>query len=201
MKKIFTLFLIVSFVFGLSACGTGEAVLPTTDTSEPAACRIYECDYKSLNLNTKITTTIDGTDITISGNVFRLLTDPLTVKDSDGNVMGYAGDAYGIISQDDHGIYVGDTFEINMCGNVDFLGNSYELKDSQGNVVATAEFNTFNTKGTIVDTNGVLIAKYSSGALRNDYTVAIYDNAICSDMAILMIMASYVSDYQADSKK
>jgi hypothetical protein len=33
----------------------------------------------------------------------------------------------------------------------------------------------------------------------NDYTVTIYDNNICSDMSILMIVASYVSDYMADN--
>ena len=69
------------------------------------------------------------------------MTDPLTVKDSKGNVLGYAGDVYGFISQDDHGIYIGEEFDVNMCGNIDLFGESYELKDSDGKTVATVEFN------------------------------------------------------------
>lgn len=55
-----------------------------------------------------------------------------------------------------------------------------------------------NTGGSIRDTKGNLIATYSSSYFMNDYTVTIYDNDICSDMSILMIVASYVSDYMAD---
>ena len=194
MKRILSLLFAISMVVSLSACGSVTNTETTTETS-----RVYECDYKSLNINTKITTTLDGEEISIVGNIFRLLTDPLTVKDSKGNVLGYAGDAYGIISQDDHGIYIGDSFDVNMCGNVDLLGESYKLKDSEGNVVGTAEFNMSNTGGNIKDVNGNLIAKYSSALFMNDYTVTIYDNDVCSDMSILMIVASYVSDYKADS--
>lgn len=181
-------------VVNLSACGSTASTETKNETG-----RVYECDYKSLNLNTKITTVLDGEEISISGNIFRLLTDPLTVKDSEGNVLGYAGDVYGIISQDDHGIYIGDSFDINMCGNVDLWGESYELKDSEGSVVGTVEFNMSNTGGSIKDTNGNLIAVYSSALFMNDYTVTIYDNDVCSDISILMIVASYVSDYKADS--
>ena len=191
-KKIFALFMIL-LISCLTACGTVADV--TTKAS-----RIYECDYKSLNINTKITTTIDGEEISIVGNIFKLLTDPLTVKDSKGNVLGYAGDAYGIISQDDHGIYIGEEFDVNMCGNVDLWGESYKLKDAEGNIVGTVEFNMSNTGGSIKDVNGNLVATYSSVLFMNDYTVTIYDNDVCSDMSILMIVASYVSDYKADSK-
>lgn len=191
MKKFFTLFLITVLAANLLACGV---YIP--ETTEEG--RVYECDYKTLNLNTAISTMYNGEEITISGNIFWLLEDPLTVKDSRGNVIGYAGDAYGIIEQDDHGIYVGNNFEVNMCGNFEMFGNSYIIKDSQGNIVANAEFDAFNTSGKITDINDNLIAVYSSGIWFNDYTVTIYNNDICSDLAILMIMASYVSDYKAD---
>lgn len=194
MKRILSLLVSILMIVNLTACGGTTNTGTTTKTG-----RVYECDYKSLNINTKITTTLDGEEISISGNIFRLLTDPLTVKDSKGNVLGYAGDAYGIISQDDHGIYIGDSFDINMCGNVDLWGESYKLKDSEGNVVGTVEFNMSNTGGNIKDVNGNLIATYSSALFMNDYTVTIYDNDVCSDMSILMIVASYVSDYKADS--
>lgn len=194
MKKILSLLVAILMIANLTACGVTESTSTNIETG-----RVYECDYKSLNINTKITTTLDGEEISIVGNIFRLLTDPLTVKDSKGNVLGYAGDAYGIISQDDHGIYIGDSFDVNMCGNVDLWGESYKLKDSEGNVVGTVEFNMSNTGGNIKDANGNLIAKYSSVLFMNDYTVTIYDNDVCSDMSILMIVASYVSDYKADS--
>lgn len=201
MKRITAFLLITLMLFHLSACGSYDSVNyeSVSTESETETGRVYECDYKSLNLNTKITTTYDGSEISISGNIFRLLTDPLTVTDSDGNTIGYAGDAYGVIEQDDHGIYVDDNFEINMCGNFDVWGNSYRLKDSEGNIVANADFNMSNTYGSIKDTDGNLIATYSSMIGMNDYTVTIYDNDICSDMSILMIVASYVSDYKADN--
>jgi len=192
MRKYLSVLLIVLLVINLVACGDVET---NTDNG-----RIYKCDYKSLNLNTKITTTYNGNEITISGNILKILTDPLTVKDSTGNVIGYAGDVFGFISQDDHGIYVDNTFEINMCGNVDLWGESYKLKDGNGNVVGTVEFNVTNTSGSIVDTSGNLIATYSSPLMANDYTVTIYDNNVCSDLAILMIMSSYVSDFKADAR-
>lgn len=190
MKRILSLLVVVLMIVGLTACGSAT----NAETG-----RVYKCDYKSLNINTKITTTLNGEEISIVGNIFTFLTDPLTVKDSKGNVLGYAGDAYGIISQDDHGIYIGDKFDINMCGNVDLWGESYKLKDSEGNIIATVEFNAWNTRGSIEDTEGNLIATYSSSPIMNDYTVTIYDNSVCSDMSILMIMASYVSDYMADN--
>ena len=198
MKKILSTLLIFTMILNMTACSTY-----TNDTSvkDNDSVRIYEHDYKIISLNTEITTTYNDTEITISGDIFRLLVDPLTIKDSDGNVLGYAGDVYGFISQDDHGIYVDDNFEINMCGNIDFLGESYELKDSNGTVVGYAAFNMNSTRGEITDINGNLISKYSSKLLANDYTVTIYDNEVCSDMAILMIIASYVSDFQADRKK
>ena len=193
MKKILSLLIAIMIIVNLSACGS---VANTEINNETG--RVYKCDYKSLNINTKITTILNGEEIIIVGNIFRLLTDPLTVKDSKGNVLGYAGDVYGFISQDDHGIYIGEEFDVNMCGNVDLFGESYELKNSDGETIATVEFNMSNTGGSIRDIKGNLIATYSSSYFMNDYTVTIYDNDICSDMSILMIVASYVSDYMAD---
>ena len=193
MKKILSLLIVIMIIVNLSACGSVANTEINTKTG-----RVYKCDYKSLNINTKITTILDGEEISISGNIFRLLTDPLTVKDSNGNILGYAGDVYGFISQDDHGIYIGEEFDVNMCGNIDIFGESYELKNSDGETVAAVEFNMSNTGGSIRDTKGNLIAVYSSSYFMNDYTVTIYDNDICSDMSILMIVASYVSDYMAD---
>lgn len=201
MKRILSFLIAILIILNLSACGSSDVVKNNENVNienDVKTERIYKCDYKSANINTKITTTINGEEIIISGNIFTLLTDPLTVKDSKGNILGYAGDVYGFISQDDHGIYINKEFDINMCGNVDLFGESYELKNQNEETVATAEFNMSSTGGSIVDVNGNLIAEYSSSFLMNDYTVTIYDNTVCSDMSILMIVASYVSDYMAD---
>lgn len=201
MKRILSILITILIIFNLSACESSDVVKNNKNVNienDVKTERIYKCDYKSANINTKITTTINGEQIVISGNIFKLLTDPLTVKDSEGNILGYAGDIYGFISQDDHGIYINKEFDINMCGNVDLFGESYELKNQNGDTVATVEFNMSNTSGNITDVNGNLIAEYSSIPFMNDYTVTIYDNTVCSDMSILMIVASYVSDYMAD---
>ena len=194
MRKFLVYFgFMLSAICFLVACGSKNS-----SNSKEKDCRIYECDYKTLNLNTKITTTFNDEEISISGNVFRLFTDPLTVKNKNDEIIGYAGDVYGFISQDDHGIYIGEEFDVNMSGNVDLFGESYTLKNENGEVVGNVSFNTFNTYGTIKDTNDNIIAEYVSSYFFNDYTVTIYENDICSDLSILMIVGSYVSDYQAD---
>ena len=193
-KKIFLMVIaMLSIIILLIGCGKNE--LNSDNNKE---IRVYECDYKSLNLNTKITTTMNNEEITISGNIFRLLTDPLTVKNKDGEIIAYAGDVYGFISQDDHGIYIGEEFDVNMCGNIDLFGETYDLKNENGDIIGDVSFNTFNTYGTIKDIDDNIIAIYNSSYFFNDYTVTIYDNDVCSDLSILMIIGSYVSDYMAD---
>lgn len=166
---------------------------------DESSSRIYECDYKSLNLNTEITTILNGEEITIKGKIFTFATDPLTAFNNNEEQIGYAGDVYGFISQDDHGIYIDDKFIINMCGDISWMGESYQLKDENQNVIATCQFDIMSINGKITDTDGNIIATYHSPFGRNDYTVTISDNEVCSDLAILMIVASYVSDYQADN--
>lgn len=164
--------------------------------------RTYGCDYKSTSITqTRIETLIDGRDVIIKGSSIAKLkiTDPLGMYDADGNEIAYAGDTYGFIAQDTHGIYVNGEFEINMEGNVSLLGNIYTLKDKDGNALATIDCNSFDTKGYVTDNDGNIIASYESLYAVNDYTVKICDNDICSDEAMLLIIASYVSDVKYDS--
>lgn len=164
--------------------------------------RTYKCDYKSTSITqTRIETVIDGKDVIIKGSSIAKLkiTDPLGMYDADGNEIAYAGDTYGFIAQDTHGIYVNGEFEINMEGNVSLLGNVYTLKDKDGNTLATIDCNSFDTKGYVTDNDGNIIASYESLYAVNDYTVKICDNGICSDEAMLLIIASYVSDVKYDS--
>lgn len=161
--------------------------------------RTYDCDYHTLSFKTKITTTINNEEVSITGDLFTFFTDPLQMTNSQGKVIATADDSYHLISQDDHNIVVNGKFEICVAGNVDLLGETYDLYNSNKQKVGYAKFGAMNCSGAIYDNNDKMIAKFSSPIIFNDYTVTIVDNNICSDTAILLIMASYVSDYQADN--
>ena len=161
--------------------------------------RTYDCDYHTLSLNTCISFKMDGETYKITGNIFRIVTDPLQLKDSKGNVVGYASDDYHVVSQDDHAIIIDGKFEVAIEGNFEILGNSYDLYGDDDVKLGKAEFNELCTSGAVLDNEGHAVAIYSKSLLLNDYTVDIYDNDICSDKAMLMIIASYVSDYHADN--
>ncbi len=187
---------VIIVIWGVASGIAGSKDLASDDY------RTYECDYKSSSITqTRIETVIDGRDIVIKGGSIAKLkiTDPLGMYDADGNEIAYAGDTYGFIAQDTHGIYVNGEFEINMEGNVSLLGNVYTLKDKDGNALATINCNSFDTKGYVTDNDDNIIASYESLYAASDYTVKICDNDICSDEAMLLIIASYVSDVKYDS--
>ena len=161
--------------------------------------RSYECDYRTLSLNTHITFKEDGEEYSISGKIFTFLTDPLKLKNENGDVIGYADDSYNFITQDDHSIVVNGKFEVAVKGEFELVGEEYTLLNEKGEIVGRADFNGWCTCGAVYDKNDEVIAVYSKSPLFNDYTVTIYDNDLCSDKAILMIIASYVSDYHADN--
>lgn len=166
--------------------------------------RTYECDYKSTSLSqTKIETTVGGEPVVIKGGAIAKMwiTDPLVMCNSEGNVIANAGDAYGIVSQDDHAIYVDDEFAINMEGKFSLVGNSYKLVDADGTTVGALKCNWTDTAGYVSDVDGNVVATYKSMLGMNDYTVKICDNNICSDEALLLIFASYVSDAKYDNNK
>ena len=195
ITKIEIIAVIAIVIWGLwSWLGGGDKL--SSDTY-----RTYECDYKSTSVaQTVIETKVNGEEVTIKGGIAAKLwfTDPLTMYDSEDNVLANAGDVYGFISQDDHGIYVNGEFNVNMEGNVDLWGNSYKLKDENGDIVATIECNWTDTHGTVRDIKGNVIATYESALGMNDYTVKVCDNDICSDEAMLIIIASYISDVKYD---
>lgn len=191
---IFSIILILSVSIILSSCGQSNV----TTISENSTLRIYNCDYHSLSFKTKISFTKDNNEYEISGNFLRFLTDPLTLY-KNGEAIGSADDSYHVVNQDDHSIVINGNFEIAVVGNFEVFGNSYELYKDDDVKAGSASFNTFCTSGSITDTNGNLVAVYKKNLVVNDYTVTIYDNDMCSDEAILMIIASYVSDYHADN--
>ena len=188
--------IIIAFV---ASCVTACSYTPEVGNELAKTARTYDCDYHTISFHTHITFYEDGERYDITGNFVRFLTDPLTLKDKNGNTIGSADDSYHIINQDDHCIIINGEFEVAIAGNFEVFGESYELYDEEGNKVGHTEFDTFGLSGSIIDVNGNTVATYSRMIGFNDYSVTIYDNEICSDKAILMIVASYVSDYHADN--
>lgn len=130
--------------------------------------------------------------ILIEGNILRLWEDPLTLSDSDGNKLGIAGDDYNLLSQDDHYIKVSDN-EIIMKGNVSLFGEHYIIIKN-GEEVAFADYNMFDTKGTVKDMEGNVVSRYESIIFIRDFKIAYNENSLLSEEEVLLIHASYYSD-------
>ena len=160
----------------------------------------YQCDVKSISLSTKIDIAKEGEDFAkVRGNLFRFVTDPLTMYDLEDNKIAYAGDAYHFIAQDSHSINVGDRVAAEMLGLVDLVGESYDIYNADEEQVARISFNMFNTKGEMYDMEGNIIADFYSKLFFNDFTVRIYEECELDENTVLMIFSSYYSDQKADS--
>lgn len=199
MKKLGRNFIVLTVVIVIAIVavvafilsGNSEAKGPHTE---------YQCDVKSLSLSTKIDISKeDEAFVKVRGNLFRFLTDPLTMYDLSDNKIAYAGDAFHFISQDSHSINVGDTVTAEMVGLVDFFGDSYDIYNADEDQVAEVSFNIFNTKGEMYDMKGNLIADFYSKLFFNDFTVRIYEDCELDENTVLMIFCSYYSDQKTDS--
>ena len=161
----------------------------------------YFCNVKVFTLKTNIKIEKESKAISsIRGKVVRFFTDPLTMYDNDDNQIAYAGDDYHLIAQDSHVILVNNQLSAEMVGKISIFGDKYDIYDANGNLVAKAKFNMFNSYGTISGTDGKLWADYHSNFYRFDYNVRIKDECKFDDTTILMMMASFYSDRAADSK-
>lgn len=164
-------------------------------------CTEYECDVKNLRLSTTIEINKENEDfVSVSGNVFKFITDPLTMYDLNENKTAYADDSYHFIAQDSHSIYVDGTMPIEMVGLVKFFGESYDIYNREGEKIANVTFNQFNTNGEMYDDNGKLIADFNSKLFLNDFDVRITKDCKLNEKTVLMIFCSYYSDQSADSK-
>ena len=160
----------------------------------------YQCDVKSFSLSTKIDIDKEGKNfVKVRGNLFRFITDPLTMYDLEDNKIAYAGDAYHFITQDSHSINVGDTVTAEMVGLFDFFGESYDIYNANEEQIAEVSFNMFNTKGEMYDMDGNIIADFYSKLFFNDFTVRIYEDCKLDENTVLMIFCSYYSDQKTDS--
>lgn len=163
-------------------------------------CTEYKCDVK-LRVVTTIEITKDGKDfVEISGrNIYKTFNDPLTMYDMTGNKIAYADDQYHLISQDSHSVFVNNEVSVEMVGLFEPFGESYDIYNKDGQKVAEATFNYFNTNGEMYDMQGNLIADYNSRLFFRDYDVRIADSCQLDEETVLMIFASYFSDQSADS--
>lgn len=187
--KIYAIVLAAIVVLGIIF--SGSKIGPNTK---------YDCDVKNLRLSTDIEISSEGKDICqVSGNIFRIVEDPLTMKDSDGNKLAYAGDDYHLISQDSHVIIVDSAVTAEMVGRFDLFGNTYDIYNSDGEKIAKASFNWFDTSGKMHDMNGNLIAEYNSFVLFKDFDVRISDESPLDHTTVLMIFCSYYSDKNYDN--
>ncbi len=160
----------------------------------------YRCDVKNLRLSTTIDIYKEGEQFAkVSGNILRFVTDPLTLYDWNGAKLGYAGDDYHFIAQDSHSIYVENAMTVEMVGLFKWVGQAYDIYNVEGCKIATAEFNSFNTRGYVQDMNGNLIADYHSNFFFNDFDVRIFKNCELDENTVLLIFSSYYSDQHADS--
>lgn len=164
---------------------------------------VYDCDYHALDF---LRTTIEVKDsegndyATIqSEHVKVLVVDPLVMRNTQNEVIGEAGDKYDFIEQDSHAISIKDEFYIQMSGDFKVFGDLYYLYDANGEKIGEADFNNWGTNGVIKDTTGKTIAEYNSGWLRKDYTVTISNDTDIDTDAILLVFASYASDYAYDN--
>lgn len=194
MKKVCRIMIICFLICGLSGCGS-----VSRDTSKEEGYDYYYCDVKNFNFKTKIEIEKEGKQYgEVSGDILRFVTDPLTMYDTQGNNVAYAGDSYHFINQDSHGIYVNNDFTYDMVGLFKVFGESYEIYDKNEKLVANITFNVTNTSGKMHNAEGKLIAEYESEPFFNDYSVKIYDECEIDEISAIMIFASYYSDYAAD---
>lgn len=193
MKKLYIFYavaIVIALIIGICSMRDNKI---STDFTE------YNCDVKNLNMATTIDINKGNEKIgKVKGNILKFIEDPLTMYDSDGNKLAYAGDAYHFIAQDSHSVYVNNEFCIEMVGKVDILGETYDIYNMAKEKIAHTEFNAPNTYGTIFDKDENLIAEYTSNFFYNDFTIRISNKCDIDHNAILMMFCSYYSDQHAD---
>lgn len=162
----------------------------------------YKFDVKHfLRMSTTIEIEKSGESYAkVQGNIWKFVVDPLTMYDTNGNKLAYAGDEYHLIAQDSHAIYVNNTLVAEMVGRVNLFGETYDIYNANREKVARVKVNMVNTKGEMYDANGKIVAVYRSFPLCQDFELRIADDCELDENTVLMIFSSYYSDQKADSK-
>lgn len=135
----------------------------------------------------------------VQGNIWKFVTDPLTMYDADGNNVAYAGDEYHLIAQDSHVIFVNNSVAAEMVGRVNLLGETYDIYNANQEKIARLTVNMFSTKGKMYDADGNLVADYWSFPLFKDFSVRVADSCEIDENIVIMVFSSYYSDHKFDS--
>lgn len=162
----------------------------------------YKFDVKHfLRVSTTIEIEKSGEDYAkVQGNIWKFVVDPLTMYDTNGNRLAYAGDEYHLIAQDSHSIFVNDQLVAEMVGRVNLFGETYDIYNSNEQKIARVKVNMFNTKGKLYDADGTIVADYRSLPFCQDFDVRIGEDCELDENVVLMIFSSYYSDQKADSQ-
>lgn len=194
VRRIIALLLVLCL---LTSCGVAA------NNHENASERdytIYNCNGRVISFTTKIQIDKEGEYFgTIKGNLFKIVTDPLTFYDANGNETAFAGDTYHLFNQDSHGIYVNKQFTYDMVGGFEIFGQEYAIYDINEELVANLKFSPGNFEGKLTDARGNIIAEYTSFIGFKDFTIKIYDSCELDEISVLMIFGSYYSDYHYDA--
>ena len=190
-SKTFKVLLIITLIVVITT------LLFTPEPIEPHTA--YKCDVKNLRLSTDIVISSDGERIgKVTGSIFRIVEEPLTMKDTSGNKIAYAGDDYHFIAQDSHVIISDGVVTAEMVGRFKLFGEKYDIYNSAGEKVATVKFNWTDTYGEMYDTKGNLVADYESFIFFNDFKLRISDDCPLDETTAIMIFCSYYSDQSYD---
>lgn len=161
----------------------------------------YKFDVKNLHLSTTIEVEKSGENFaTVKGNVWKFVTDPLTMYDANGNKAAYAGDEYHVFAQDSHTIFVNNNLAAEMVGRINLFGETYDIYNANQEKIARVKINWFNTKGTMYDAEGNIVADYRSFPFFNDFDIRVSEDCEVDEDVIVMIFSAYYSDHKFDSK-
>ncbi len=197
MKKQMIRIMVIVAVVAMLA---GTFVLLGTK-KDIGSCTEYKCDVKNLHLATTIDIYKDKEQIArVKGDIFKFVTDPLTMYDNAENKLAYAGDEYHFIAQDSHSIFVNGELSAEMVGKFMIFGEKYEIYNKEGQQIANVEFDHLNTNGEMYDMNGKLIADFNSKPFFKDFDIRILEECEMDENTVIMIFCSYYSDQAADSK-
>lgn len=192
--------IIVALVVVLAVIFFGRILLFSGAPEDIGPCTEYQCDVKLFHFATTIEIDKEYEDFaTVSGDIFRFVTDPLTMYDLERNKVAYAGDSYHFIAQDSHTIYVNGNLSAEMVGLFKLFGEAYDIYNNSGDKIAYVSFNQFNTYGSMYDMEDNIIADFHSFPLFNDFNVRITEDCPLDEKTVLMIFSSYYSDQSADS--
>ena len=188
--KVVIFIMVALLIIGIATSGF-KAIGPHTE---------YRCDVKNLRLSTDIIISKGGEKLAqVTGSIFRIVEEPLTMKDMSGNKKAYAGDDYHLIAQDSHVIITDGMVSAEMVGRFKLFGERYDIYNVNGEKIAKVEFNWLDTHGEMYDVKGNLIADYTSFILFNDFDVRISEECPIDETTVLMIFCSYYSDQAYDS--